>query len=160
MGMVACAGIISNIYDKNQSYYQQALCRYHLDNETNTFPFGNALPISVVPVTANSVSIKGQTRQFIVLPVEDALSDFEADSKWPTLSEGFDYTVNDPTVLFDKSILPKDICNSLVDGIRNGTVSIVLDGSFEPNSPIGKAGTLAVILAPSTIYQPQYWVKG
>ena len=113
-----------------------------------------------MPVTANSVSIEGQTREFVLLPVEDALSDFEANSEWSTLSEGFDYAVNDPTILLDKFILPEDMYNSLVDGIRNGTARIVLDGPFEPNSPIGKAGTSAVILAPSTICQPKYWVKG
>ena len=45
------------------------------------------------------------------------------------------------------------MCNSLVDGIRNGTASIVSDGSYEESSPIGKAGTSAVILAPSTTSQ-------
>ena len=118
------------------------------------------MPISVVPVTASSVKIEGQTREFVLLQAINALSDFEADSEWSTLSEGFDYAINDPTILLDKFILPEDMCNSLVDGNRNGTTSIVLDRSYEENYPIGKAGTLAVILAPSTICQPKYWVTG
>ena len=153
----------SRIYHRNDnhwSYYRRALRRYHLDDETNTFPFGNVLPILVVPATANSVTIKGQTKKFILLPAVNALSDFEADSEWSTLSKGYDYVVNDPTILLGKFILPEDMCNGLVDGIREGTASIVLDGSFEPNSPIGMAGTSAVILTPSTICQPKYWVKG
>ena len=131
-----------------------------MDDETDTFSFENALPILVEQVTTNSVSIKRQTKEFILLPAEDALSDSKANSKWSTLFEGFDYAVNYPTILLDKFILPEDMCNSLVDGIRNGTASIVSDRSFAPNSPIGKAGISAVILAPSTICQPKYWVKG
>ena len=96
----------------------------------------------------------------MLLSTISALSDFEADSEWSTLSEGFDYAINNPTILLDKFILPEDMCNSLVDGIKNSTASIVSDGSHEASSPIRKSGTLAVILAPSTICQPKYWVKG
>ena len=52
------------------------------------------------------------------------------------------------------------MCINLVEGIRNGTASIVSDGFFEQNSPIGQAGTSAVILAPSTTSQPQHWARG
>ena len=99
-------------------------------------------------------------KQESLFPTINALSDFEADSEWSSLSEGFDYAINNPTILLDKFILPENLCNSLIDSIRNGTTHIVSDGSFEPNSPICKAGTLAVILAPSTIYQREYWVEG
>ena len=153
MGMVVYSGGISNISPKRQkwSFYRQALCRYHLNNETNTCPFDYTLSISVVLVTANSVTIEGQTREFVLLPTVNALSDFEADSEWSTLSQGFDYAINNSTILLYKFILSEDICKSLVNGIRNCTTSIVLDGSFEPNSPIDKTCTLAVILAQSLI---------
>ena len=54
---------------------------------------------------------------------------------------------------------PEDTCNSLVEGIRNGTASIVSDRSFEQNSSIGQAETSTVILAPSTTSQPKHWAK-
>ena len=50
---------------------------------------------------------------------------------------------------------PEDICNTLIEGMRNGTASIVPDESLERNSFIGQAGTLAVIVIPSTTCQPQ-----
>jgi len=126
----------------------------------DTCPCKDALPISVVPVTTNCVKTEGQNIEFVLLSVINSLSDFEANSEWSTLSEGFDYGINDQTVLLDKFFLPEDMCNSLVGGIRNGKASVVSGGSFKPNSAISKAGTSAVILAPSTICQPKHWVKG
>ena len=52
------------------------------------------------------------------------------------------------------------MCQSLVRGIRNGTISIVSDGSFNATSPIGSAGISAVILALSTTGHKNYWTKG
>ena len=92
----------------------------------------------------------------MILSAVNSLSDFGANSKWSTLLESFDYASNDQTMLLDKFILPEDMCSSLVEGISSGTASIVLDGSYEENSSIGKAGTLAVILAPSTTCQPKH----
>ena len=54
----------------------------------------------------------------------------------------------------------KDMCQAMVEGIRNGTASIVSDGSFNRVSPIGPVGTSVVILAPSTECLPRYWIKG
>ena len=51
------------------------------------------------------------------------------------------------------------MCQALTEGIRNGTASIVSDGSFNPNSPIGPVGTSAVILAPSTDSPKSSWTK-
>ena len=78
------------------------------------------------------------------------MSEFENYYAWSNLREGFDKAIEDPTVLLDKFVLPEDNCQALNDGIPNGTASIVSDGSFNPASPIGPVGTLAVILAPST----------
>lgn len=41
------------------------------------------------------------------------------------------------------------MCQALIDGIRNGTISIVSDGSFNPAFPIWPVWTSTVILAPS-----------
>lgn len=118
------------------------------------------MPVSVVPITSICVQTEGHSREFVLLSPINSLSNFEANSKWTHLSEGFDYAREDETILLDKFILPEDMCSSLVEGIRSGTASIVSGGSYEANSSIGKAGTLAVTLAPSTICQPKHWVKG
>ena len=118
------------------------------------------MPVSVIPVTANCVQTARHNREFVLLSTINSLSAFEANSKWSTLLEGFDYVSNNQIILLDKFILPEDMYSSLVEGIRSGTASIISDGSYEANSSIGKAGTSAVILAPSTICQPKHWVKG
>ena len=70
------------------------------------------------------------------------------------------YVINDPTILLDKFVLPKDMCQALIDEIQNSIASVVSDGSFNPASPIGPVGTSTVILASSTEYLPRYWAKG
>ena len=76
------------------------------------------------------------------------------------LSEGFDRAINDETILLDRFFPLTDMCNNLVEGIRNGSASIVSDEFFERNSPISPAGTSAVILAPSTSCHQQHWARG
>ena len=61
--------------------------------------------------------------------------------------------------MLDKFVLPEDNCQALSNGIRNGTASIVSDGSFNPSSPIGPVGTSAVILAPSIEGPKKHWAK-
>ena len=90
----------------------------------------------------------------------NSLSDFEANSEWSNISEGFDYALEDDTILLDRFFSPKDMCHSLAEGIRKGTASVVSDRFFEPNAAIGQVGTSAVILAPSTTCQPKHWAKG
>ena len=85
----------------------------------------------MVPVTANCVKTEGHTREFVLLSTINSLSDFEDNSEWSTLSEGFDYAINDQTILLDKFVLPEDMYKSVGDDIRNGTASIVSDGSYE-----------------------------
>ena len=88
------------------------------------------------------------------------MSQFEYDYTRSNLQDGFDKAKVDPTILLDKFVLPEDRYQALSDGIRNGTANIVSDGSFNPTSPIGPVGTLAVILAPSTECHKRHWVKG
>ena len=61
------------------------------------------------------------------------------------MPDGLDTAINDPTILLDKYKLPNDKCLDLVDGDICGTTSIVSDSSFDPESPIGLAGSSAVI---------------
>ena len=108
-----------------------------------------AVPISVSTVV-NSFKIEVQALQFNTFPPMDALSDFQDNSSRGTLSEGFNTTINDPTILIDHYQLPDNHCNDLVEGIICGTASIISDGSFDPATPIGPAGSSTVILASST----------
>ena len=86
----------------------------------------------------------------------NALSEFEDELACLILLDGFNNVINGPTILQDKFILPKDMFNNLVESIRNGTASIVLDLSFDAASPIISAGFWAVILATSTECHERY----
>ena len=108
-----------------------------------------ALPISVSPVAASFV-IEGRVADFSILSASNPLSEFENYYAWSDIQDGFDKAKVDLTIFLDKYVLLKDMCQALSDRIKNGTASIVLDGSFNRTSPIGPVGTLAVILAPST----------
>ena len=74
---------------------------------------------------------------FDILPPINPLSEFENDYAWSNIQDGLDKAKVDPTILSDKCVLCKHRCQALSDGIRNGTASIVLDGSFNPTSSIG-----------------------
>ena len=153
----------SRLYRRNDNswtFYCQKYRHFYKDNETQNHPGPDAVPVSIVPLTSICVTTEGNNRDFVVLSPVNSLSDFEANSEWSNISEGFDYALKDETILLDRFFPPDDMCNSLVEGIRNGTASVVSDGSFEPNSAIGQAGTSAVILAPSTTCQPKHWAKG
>ena len=130
-----------------------------MNNESDTCPLNVAIPILVIPVAAG-FSIEGAEAVFDLLPPSNALSEFENYYTSSNLQKGFDYTINNPTIFLDAFVLPKDMCQALINGIRNGTASIVSDGSFNPASPIGPVGTSAVILAVSTECLPRYWPKG
>ena len=146
----------SRIYKQNKdnwSYYCQAFRRFYLDNETATCPPDFNLLITVPPV-ATSLCIEGPGSVFNLLPATNALSESENDYARSNLQEGFDYTIIDSTILLDKFVLPKDMCQFLVGKISNSTASIVSDSSFNPASPIGPVGTSAVILAPLTECHP------
>ena len=109
---------------------------------------------------ADSHLIEAEVTSFIVCPTSNRVSDFEDASVWTSLSDGIDTAVEDPTTLLDQFHLPTDNCLALVAGIAAGTVSIVSDGSFNPESLIGPAGTSAVVLAPSTKCSAKFYAKG
>ena len=117
------------------------------------------IPISVTPV-ASSFSIEGAAVVFDILPPSNSLSEFENEYAWSNLREVFDKTIEDPTILLDKFVLPEDTCQALSEGIRNGTASIVSNGYFNPSSPIGPVGTSAVILTPLREFLKRHWAKG
>ena len=120
-----------------------------MDDKIATCFLDLSLPISVFPV-GTSFCIKGPAAVFNLLWPVNALSEFENNFSWSTLQEDFDNAIIDPTILLDIFVLPEDMCQSFVEGIRNGTASIVSDGFFNSAFPIRPVGTLAIILAPST----------
>ena len=130
-----------------------------MDIESDICPLIVAIPISVRLVAAE-FSVKGAEAVLNFLPPINALPEFENDYARSNLQEGFDYAVNDPTILLDTFVLPEDMCQALIDGIRVSTTSIVSNGSYNPASPIGPVGTSAVIQASSTECLPRYWTKG
>ena len=71
-----------------------------------------------------------------------------------------DSVVDDPTILCDQYHLPPDVGIALVNGIVEGTVCIVSDGLFNPDSSLGPVGTSAVVLAPSTSCATKFYAKG
>ena len=104
--------------------------------------------------------IDSEVTDFTVSPPSALLSDFEDASLWISLSDRMDTAVEDPTILLDRFCLPADGCLALVVGIAAGTASIASDGSFNPESLIGPAGTSAVVLAPSTECSAKFYAKG
>ena len=121
--------------NNNWSYYFQGRRYYYLNEATDTCLLDLVLPISVRTLS-NSFKIEGLATNFILLPPVKNLSNFEDETAWSTLSEGFYNTINDPTILLNEFIIPADLCNNLVEGIIIGIASIVSDGSFNVTSPI------------------------
>lgn len=64
--------------------------------------------ISVVPV-ATSFSIEGPAAVFSLLPPVNALSKFEDEYSWSTLSEDVDKSIIDQIILLDKFFLLEDM---------------------------------------------------
>ena len=106
------------------SYYSQRQSHYYLGEETNACPLDQALSVSVSTVP-NYFKIKETATKFTFLLPLNSLSDFKDESTWSILSEGFDNAINDLTILLDEFVLPEDTCINLVEGIQNGTTSIV-----------------------------------
>ena len=86
-------------------------------------------------------------------PNSNLVSDFEDASVWTSLSDGMDTAIEDPTILLDQYQLLLNGC------LVAGTTSIVSDGSFNPESLIGPAGTSAVVLVPSTESPVKFYAR-
>ena len=103
------------------------------------------VPVSI-GILVDSHQIESEVTLFIVCPVSNLVSDFDNASAWTSLSDGMDTAIEDLTILLDQYQFPLDGCLALVTGIVAKTPSIVSDGSFNPESMIGPAGTSAVLL--------------
>ena len=114
------------------------------------------VPVSIC-ISALSHQVEAEVSSFSVCPNTNLLSDLEDESLWTSLADGMDSAVEDSTILLHKYHLPSDECHALVDGVVAGTASIVSDGSFNPESSIGPAGTSDVVLAPCSV---KFYAKG
>ena len=103
-----------------------------------------AIPISVNAVAAGFFIERAETA-INLLPPSNALLEFENNYAWSNLQKGFNYAIIDPTILLDKFVLSEDMCQALVERISNDTASVISDGSFNRDSPIGPVGTSTVI---------------
>ena len=65
-------------------------------------------------------------------------------SAWASLLDKLDTAVDDPNILLDWYQLPANGCPALVYGSVQGTVCIVSDGSFNPDSSLGPTSTSTV----------------
>ena len=80
----------------------------------------------------NNIVVEMQVPSFSILPPTDDLSDFTYLSEWGSLADGLNAAVADPAILLDLYPLPLDSCLTLVDGITQGTASIVSNRFFNP----------------------------
>ena len=95
-----------------------------------------------------------------VVPNMEVPSLFLFSCKWDSTNKDLTDAVNNPLILLDKYNIIEEKCNKLEKGITDGTACVVSDGSFNPKSPIGPAGTSAVILAPSETSERSQYVTG
>ena len=124
-------------------------------------PAEDLRPISVCKQATNSYKVERiiyQIRQ--VVPNEEVPYLFPFSSAWNTIKEGLTEAVNDPSILLDKYNISEEKCNNLAKGITEETACVVSDGSFNPKSSIGPAGTSSVILAPSETSESSQCVTG
>ena len=151
------------VYKRNGKYWTIYACRssqrcYYI-NTLESCPIAQAIPISIQrEATSYTINVTGPN--FTILPMIDMISDFEDNNGWEDLADGFNTAVVDKIIILDQYLLPSDNYLELVNGIIRGTTSIVSNGSFEFESPIGPAGTSAVVLAPSTKWDDRFYAKG
>ena len=107
------------------------------------------VPVSI-GILADSHQIESEVTCLFVYHASNLVSDFDNATAWTSLSDGMNTAIEGPTLLLDQYQLPLDDCLALVAGIVAGTASIVSNGSFDPESLIGPAGTSVVVFAPST----------
>ena len=130
--------------------------------QTDDHPEEVMHPISVSKNATNSYKVdkEEQWMQDIVPNDEDIPSLFEPSSEWSSIEEGLTAAINDPSILLDKFSISEEKCNNLAKGINEGTASVVSDGSFKRESPMGPAGTSAVILSPTDTSNKNKCVTG
>ena len=93
-------------------------------------------------------------------------SAYDDDTLWESFQDGINRAQADSRLLLDYVNISEDEGNSLAQGILSGTASVVSDGSYKEDTPIGPAGSSSCIIAPSmthdrsTYTQGSNWVPG
>lgn len=150
------------LYRRNKGdwlvYTQGYVDRYSYA-DTNDLCHTNIVVHISIRLDHNSVSIDIRSLLFYILPPIVDLSDFKDADSWSSLKDGLDAGKSDDTILLDKYELPQDNCVRLATGIIQGTASIVSDGSFNPDSPIGPTGTSVVVLTHSIDCEKNLYAK-
>ena len=133
--------------------------RYYQSESVHSVSTASMVPVSI-GILADSHQIESEVTSFIVCPASNLVSNFEDTSAWTSLLDGMDTDIEDPTILLDQYHLPLDSCLALMVSIVAGTANIVSDGSFNPESLVGPAGTSAVVLAPLTECPAKFYARG
>ena len=141
------------------SYKKRFGGRYYQSELVQSVSTASMVPVSI-GILADSHQIEPEVISFIVCPVSNLVSNFDNASAWTSLSDGMNTAIEDHTILLNQYHLPLDGCLALVAGIIAGTASIVSNGSFNPESLIGPAGTSAVVFAPSTECPAKFYARG
>ena len=132
--------------------------RYYYSRPVLSIPTASIVLVSI-GIDAGSFRIETEALSFNIYPPSNSLSAFEDTAAWNSLTDRLDTAVNDPTILIDQYHLPPDSGIVLVNGIVEGIACIVSDGSFNPDSSLGPAGTSATVVAPSTNCTTKFYAK-
>ena len=76
-------------------------------------------------------------------------SAYNEETLWESFQDGINRAQADPRLLLEDVNISADEGISLAQGIRVGTTSVVSDGSFKEDTPIGPAGSSSCVIAPS-----------
>ena len=135
--------------------------RYYYSNPVPSIPTTSVVPVLIgIDTGSCRIEIETEALSFNICPSNNSLSDIKDTAPWDSLVDGLNSAVDDPTILLDQYHLPPDGELALVNGIVEDTACIVSDGSFNPDSSLGPAGTSAVVLAPSTNCAIKFYAKG
>ena len=85
-----------------------------------------------------------------VIPHQYLLSDSEDPLRRNIIWDGFRFASLDPTILLHRFCIPRNDWSAIANGFSQGTVSVISDGSFCRESPIGPSGTSSVVVALKT----------
>ena len=99
-------------------------------------------PISVSERGGGQVSIYVLSELLMVIPQQDLLYDFKDHLSWSSIWDDFRFESLDPSILLYRFCIPSNDCSAIADGFSQGTASVVSDGPFCRDSPIGPSGTL------------------
>ena len=120
----------------------------------------NLSPISVSERDFCSISVDVLSEFLFMPPQQDLCSYFEDHLRWNNICDGFRFAHLDQSILLDSFCIPSNDCRDIVDGLSQGTASVISDGSFCRDSLIGPSCSSLIIVAPETDYNQNLWATG